>query len=235
MDELEDTLHPDYHGYLTIIKHCAGFLEGIGYLTIDERLVPVGEHHRRPGLHIESPTLWKESPVNELGKANSKFHPVPIDWGCGIKDLASRKKVEGIFFGSNVDGTSCVYPNVVLCPAMADSLGSIEGYRHLLDTKPVVMRENEIYWITDKTPHESLPVRVRGNRNPKPVYRQFFRLVTGKIDVWYSKHNTPNTYGNVLPDCRISHEDKFQRATEAVGGRVVIESEPNPMAQRSAN
>lgn len=63
------------------------------------------------------------------------------------------------------------------------------------------MEPDTLYWITDKTPHESCPVGER-------VYRQFFRLVVGPIGAWYSKHNTPNPYG-VMPDAMICDEDKF--------------------------
>ena len=42
--------------------------------------------------------------------------------------------------------------------------------------------------MTDRTPHESLPL--------KPgQYRQYFRLVTSNVSVWYAKHSTPNPLG----------------------------------------
>lgn len=58
---------------------------------------------------------------------------------------------------------------------------------------------NVLYWMTDRTPHEALP---------SEKSRQFFRLVGPKVDVWYSKHNTPNPLG-VVPNCKIIDEDKF--------------------------
>ena len=53
--------------------------------------------------------------------------------------------------------------------------------------------EVELYWMTDRTPHESMPVL-------GPVARVVARQ--GRISVWYSQHNTPNPTG-VLPDAPV--------------------------------
>ena len=66
------------------------------------------------------------------------------------------------------------------------------------------MESNNIYWMTDRTPHEALPMRETG-------YRQFFRLVTHKVGLWYEQHSTPNPNG-VVPDpniTRIIKKSKF--------------------------
>jgi hypothetical protein len=46
--------------------------------------------------------------------------------------------------------------------------------------------------MTDRTPHESLPV-------PAGSRRQYFRLVVGTVTAWYADHSTPNPLG-YLPD-----------------------------------
>ena len=51
----------------------------------------------------------------------------------------------------------------------------------------------ELCWLTDRTPHMALPV-VKG------THRQFFRLVTKGVNVWYAKHSTPNPLGIVPPE-----------------------------------
>ena len=66
--------------------------------------------------------------------------------------------------------------------------------------EPVVLGKNEVYWFTDATPHESLPCDEQ--------YRQYCRLVVGKISAWWEKHSTPNRLG-VQPACRILKHDKF--------------------------
>jgi len=56
---------------------------------------------------------------------------------------------------------------------------------------------------TDSTPHESVPMN-------EHVYRQYFRVVTSNVGVWYSKHSTANRLGVVPPSsCEILHDDKF--------------------------
>ncbi|KAI9327833.1 hypothetical protein DFJ73DRAFT_964656 [Zopfochytrium polystomum] len=62
----------------------------------------------------------------------------------------------------------------------------------------------ELVWLTDRTPHEALPVREK-------VFRQFFRLVTSKVTVWYAAHSTRNDERGVVPqsDVQIVEGDKF--------------------------
>ena len=67
----------------------------------------------------------------------------------------------------------------------------------------VALKACELCWFTDRTPHEATPAPVAGGRT-------FFRLVVGRISVWYSKHSTPSPLG-VLPDAPVCDEDKFAR------------------------
>ena len=55
-----------------------------------------------------------------------------------------------------------------------------------------------------RTPHESLPLR-------EATFRQFFRIVTSNVSLWYRDHSTPNPLG-VEPDPEITRTvvgDKF--------------------------
>ena len=58
------------------------------------------------------------------------------------------------------------------------------------------MKPNRLYWMTDRTPHESLPLKAG-------TYRQFFRLVMSQVSLWYEDHSTPNPNG-VKPDLTIT-------------------------------
>ncbi len=61
--------------------------------------------------------------------------------------------------------------------------------------------------MTDKTPHESLPIPVSAGNN---VRRQYFRLVLGPVSAWFADHSTPNPLGFVPPpEVRIIKGDKF--------------------------
>merc|ERR1719510_2465024 len=55
-----------------------------------------------------------------------------------------------------------------------------------------MMHPNTMYWLTDKTPHETLPVK-------EDTYRQFFRVVTSSLSAWFPEHSTANRLG-VKPD-----------------------------------
>ena len=66
-------------------------------------------------------------------------------------------------------------------------------------------------WITDCTPHESLPL-------PAGKSRQYFRLVTSDVSVWYADHSTPNPLGIVPPDnVKIVHGNKFNASKKEDG------------------
>ncbi|KXS15424.1 hypothetical protein M427DRAFT_56776 [Gonapodya prolifera JEL478] len=213
--DLSMPLPEEYNGYSGIVTMCAGQMSGTAYLTIDEREVPVGEAHRRPGLHCESPAVRdKEHPLAYLGKTDGeplKFKPFFVRWGRGVVDLTTRTRQGGIYFGSNIAASSRIYPNVVLDASMVGNDGALGNIRHLLGP-PSDLASQALYWMTDRTPHESMPLK--GNPGEKE-YRQFFRLVVGPIGVWYSKHNTPSPLG-VKPNCPISDVDKFDDGRQDV-------------------
>ena len=71
------------------------------------------------------------------------------------------------------------------------------------DVKSYTLEANELAWITDRTPHESLPVNGE---------RQYFRLVVGKIGAWYAHHSTANPIVPVPDDVTIVQGDKFASA-----------------------
>ena len=77
----------------------------------------------------------------------------------------------------------------------------------------------ELIWMTDKTPHESLPIPVAVGNSSRPVEemhqtsgikhtkleatpaqpqrRQFFRLVVGEVTAWFADHSTPNPLASI--------------------------------------
>jgi len=65
----------------------------------------------------------------------------------------------------------------------------------------------ELVWMTDRTPHESLPLRA-GTR------RQYFRLVTGPVSGWFERHSTRNPAVSDADLARagvvVIREDKFE-------------------------
>ena len=164
--------------------------------------------HTIPTVECTSPPFW---------------HP----WGGGAENGATSGwgfYKGGIFMASTVDSSCAIY-DAVLHPTRCGGVdivgsGDLERLRHLLNAHapqpPVRPRAGDLYWITDATPHESLPL-------PKRTRRQFFRLVTSEVGVWYAAHSTPNPLGVLPPDgTKVVTHDKFT-------GR-----EPHELASRRA-
>ena len=163
---------------------------------------------------IDISPLTKQACHNQgAGKWNSRhfIHP----WGMGVYCLYDPATgigtiVDGIFMANTVDDTCVAWK----CRIIADEngnevighLGDIEHLRYYLpnqqhkrfpnSTGKEMLKANQMYWMTDRTPHESLPMTKDG-------YRQFFRLVTEQVGIWYQDHSTPNPNG-VVPDPQIT-------------------------------
>ena len=181
-----------------IIKHCIMDSEvgKIGYLTIHESYVDEGTSQRRPGIHTESPgvVMLKDS----KGCVMNRY----FGWGGGHSFNFKEMELEGgIFMASNVENSCRVWNCEILRPEV-DSLdvvgkhGDIEHLREFLPADSETMTAGHVYWITDRTPHESLPLK-------KGTYRQFFRLVTSLVAAWFEDHSTKNPNG-VVPDPKLT-------------------------------
>lgn len=202
----------------------------VAYLSIHESpMIPGGPSQRRPGLHIDQSLLVDKSQSRVMHMSREKFSapkssysPEEYDdkqmvrsicWGQGYYDWDRGVPVGGIWLASNIAGTTAVYPLTIDDPiGVVDSHGGIEHMRDVIEKKyeKRLLGANELCWITDRTPHESLPLPLAQypSQHTEQVYiRQFLRVVVGRVDVWYSKHSTPNPL--VEPDCPISDADKF--------------------------
>ena len=116
----------------------------------------------------------------------------------------------GIFMASNVPDSTRVFncqPKDTAAPFRLEH-GDIDPLRPFMP-RGAVLKDGDLVWITDQTPHESLVL-------PESTDRQFFRLVTRRIDVWYADHSTPNPCGFDLPDdVIVVHGDKFDPKTSS--------------------
>ena len=128
-------------------------------------------------------------------------------WGVG---MGGDRIVDEIFMAASVNDTSQAW-NVRIVPdkdgnEVIGHLGDMEHMRKYLpetsgdswwqETVKEPIEQDTIYWMTDRTPYEALPMKKSG-------YRQFFRLVTDEVGLWYEKHSTPNPNG-VVPDPKIT-------------------------------
>merc|ERR1712194_526766 len=113
--------------------------------------------------------------------------------GCGLLRVQKEKddtpdlpRAEGgIYMASNVDNSCRVWDALITDPGLVTGQhGDLEHIREVLG-KGDAMQSNKMYWLTDKTPHESLLLQ-------EETYRQFFRLVTSGLSVWFPEHSTAN-------------------------------------------
>lgn len=185
----------------------------IAYLTVDERPVSeAGRSQRRGGVHVESPGALREAEIANKSKYTpdlSYYHP----WGSGF--ATTEYLVGGIFIASNVSDTTAVW-NTRIHDTFGDIIGphgSLERMRELLGPPTKRLVAGELVWLSDRTPHESLPL------TDTSVRRQFFRLVVGEIGLWFADHNTLNPTGYPVPESvPIIHGNKF----EVVGRKVPV-------------
>ena len=120
-------------------------------------------------------------------------------WGHKLV-ITGTELVGGIFMASNVSNSCAVWNCTIEADDNGDEvigdLGNVEHLRDFLPSQSENMGANEMYWISDRTPHESLPLK-------EGTYRQYFRLVTSQVSLWFEEHSTKNPLG-VVPDPNIT-------------------------------
>jgi hypothetical protein len=139
----------------------------------------------------------KEGIEEGTGSGSAIFSSYDIfhNWGMGLKNIRTDTFIGGIYMASNIDD-SCKVWNSQIQPAgngeeIIGKHGDVEHLRSYLGPSHLT-EANRLYWITDRTPHESMPLK-------QGTYRQFFRLVTHQVSLWFEDHSTPNPLG-VVPN-----------------------------------
>mmetsp|Transcript_88010 Transcript_88010/g.249340 ORF Transcript_88010/g.249340 Transcript_88010/m.249340 type:complete len:360 (-) Transcript_88010:124-1203(-) len=186
----------EYHSYWPLIEACRipGDQKGqVGYLTVDESFVEAGQSQRRRGLHVERSTV--QTTPTRGGIRKRRVH----HWGRGF--YGEDKLKDGIYMASSLPETCRLWHARVKDPeASVGHLGDIEHLRRTLGGGTFATA-GDLVWLTDCTPHESVPLRREG-------WRQFFRLVTSPVEVWYEQHSTRNRLG-VEPAAVVLQHNKF--------------------------
>ena len=216
------TLPDELQSYADIIKTISMLIPRVGstdshiaYLTVHESDVAANQTQRRPGLHIESSLArdnsrmcLKDPSCSAWDDENRVWNSVA--WGIGHVICIGPPgngvavPIDGIYIASSVSDSCIVYPALVEAPEqVTDVHGQLPDDARPLLGKGRLLKAGELCWITDRTPHESLPLQ-------RDTHRQFFRLIVGRIEKWYTMHNTPNPLG-IMPDAsvQIVREDKF--------------------------
>ena len=183
----DSSIPEEYRHYSPLLDQCQlddEELGKVGYLSISESFVKKGQSQRRPGIHTE------KHPSSSWGGGG---------WGGGSDDEEDDKPKQGLFQASTVDDSCRAWNIHIPFPGPMGAV-DLECIRNGLG-KGILMKKNELYWMTDSCPHESLPL-------PADTERQWFRFVTSAVDIWYKEHSTPNRLG-VLPTGRILEGSKF--------------------------
>ena len=176
------------------------------YLTVCEGHTEVGATQRRGGLHVEAPNMsvsfGNTGPSSSTDGVNGTFVAAyEHHWGQGVA-YTEDELVGGFFMASTLENSCAVYNALVDDKSVLDSHGGMDHLRPLIG-EPTKLEANCLVWLTDCTPHEALPQESAG-------YRQFFRLVTSQISVWYADHSTENPKVALPKDVKIIHGSKFQ-------------------------
>ena len=167
-----NTLPENVRAYINIIELCNLKKGDKAYLSINESVVAKGKTQRRPGIHTDGTSA--------------------VGWGGG--SWGGNKKTEGIWMASS-DGRCRVWNSETWD---VDNHG---GMKYEPEGSATILDPSVLYWMSDRTPHESLPALAF-------VPRQWFRLVADNIGIWWEKHSTPNPFG-VQPNANIIKSSKF--------------------------
>ena len=119
-----------------------------------------------------------------------------------MKIQSPTSSTGGIYIASNVADSTRVWKCEVTNDEIIGKKGMIEPMREFLPTEGVLLKPGNVYWMSDRAPHESLPMKVT-------TMRQFFRIMTSEVEFWFKDLYTANPLG-VLPD---------QNVTEIVAGK----------------
>jgi hypothetical protein len=196
--------------YLPLINSCLALVQPsdrtVGFLSIDERPAPNGHSQRRGGVHVESAGVLPVPGLENVIESGRFVPGVEHQWGGGM--MTREESIQGgIFLGSNIADTTAVW-NCHIRNDEGDFVGphgSLERCRSILGPPTRTLAAGEIVWMTDKTPHESLPIPRNSPR------RQFFRLVIGEVTAWFADHSTPNPTGFSLPSSvRVVTGNKYE-------------------------
>ena len=171
------------------------------YLTIKEGWVECNESHIAPGIYTDNQGLIPIKDSSLIPLLESEKELLECHWGSG-RYLRSGRHEGGIFIASNSSNSVCAWDcKIERNPGTGRDIigpkGSCEHCKWFLPKeRRTVMSPNSVYWITDRTPYESLRLSER-------TYCQFFKVVTEYVSVWFADESTENPYG-VLPDANIT-------------------------------
>lgn len=176
----------------SIPKHLRNYVPMIHKCIIDEEVLgKVGF------LSVQESFVCKNESQRRPG-LHTEAHP-NSSWGQGGWGKSKSQLKGGLFIASSCFPAN--YWNLEIFEPGPE--GDCEFLRPIIG-QGKKMKNNHLFWLTDHTLHEAIP-------QTKACYRQWFRLVVGRVDLWYEQHSTKNPLGIQLPrECRIIKTNKFE-------------------------
>lgn len=164
----------------------ANIKTGIGYITIDEKIVKANTTHRRQGLHVDGVYQgrcggWGGGGGGSWGSLGNGMLTVSNIAGCKAWNQ------EGLFGKLGQDGE-------------ADHFAS-----QLRGENATIFQPNNVYWVDGLCIHESLSMQ-------KDCERQFVRLSMPSNGPWFTGY-TENPLG-IKPTGEILPRRQFQNTNE---------------------
>lgn len=205
-DSLPDDIQCYYEGVIQKCPISLSEVGRVGFLTISEGFINADQTQRREGVHIECSTVSLKtktksqltsslpSPRQGISNISSSNNSKPggafiaaweHSWGRGF--FYTPDEFEGgLYMASNMDHT-CQIWDALISPyeGIVNQQGGNADYLRPFLGVSTKLKRNELVWLTDRTPHEALPQEHDG-------FRQFFRLVTSDVSIWFEEHSTPN-------------------------------------------
>ena len=102
---------------------------------------------------------------------------------------------QGIYMATNGPDSTRVWNYGVNAEKLGEN-GNIEHLRESLLDDGEIMKPGHVYWVSDRAPIESLPMK-------ETTTTQFFRITTSEVGFWFKDHYTANPMG-VLPDPNVT-------------------------------
>ena len=228
LSDPKNTLPEYLHHYIPLLNQVPRkrFDDGIEYLTIHESNVKKGETQRRSGIHIEAPVVGIEvaGEVHFLNmewgsgawfsiKRGGIYMANNVDDTCGVWNVAiddmssiisndheSRNGLDFLKWHLDKATTRKISDNNNNPKTIMERYNNAKTKFELPYYK--TLKKNRLYWINDRTPHHSLPVK-------EDTQRTFFRVVTGDVGIRWTEDATPNDLVE-LPSNIIIRKTKFK-------------------------
>jgi hypothetical protein len=160
MPQRRPGLHVESPGVMPVPNGMDGCSAGLPAGAYEVPLMSLQDDATRESMARAINEAGKGDPLYKLQLANGCYVPgVKLSWGLGSMSRDERIN-GGIFMASNTAGTTAVWNASInnVGGEFVGPHGNIERMRGILGPCARTLEAGELVWMTDMTPHESLPI-----------------------------------------------------------------------------